>query len=330
MGFIQQNKVFFLLLAVFLAAGLVGLFTSYQATQSRSQTVRQLSALEGRLQSLLAATPAPKPENLTRIEASLEEAQARLEDYLTRFSGSANLEGRDDAVVVLPRIQGLIVDYRRDFEGQGIKIAVDEAFGFARYQEEVEPPAVEAIPLLDKQLQILDPILKVLSLSGPERLIRVEREFVEGGDPNREGEGGKTTPREDIFRLERSASARVPGLVQTLAFRVSFTGYTDALRKFLNGLGRLEMPILVREVEVSQYREKAELQEEAGNGGDASPFSRMFGGGEAEAEVPKSTEIPIQTPIIENNLSEFTVILEFIELNLEEADLAMEGGMDAR
>jgi hypothetical protein len=45
-------------------------------------------------------------------------------------------------------------------------------------------------------------------------------------------------------------SARVPGFIDTIAFRFVFTGQTAALRTFLNQLASFELPVLVREVEV--------------------------------------------------------------------------------
>ncbi len=329
MDWVKQNKVFVAVLAVLVSGGLAGLFLSSQASVKIGKSERQITALENRLQSLLATTPLPSEGNLERIETSLEGADERLSGYLDRFSGTASLRSSDDAVVVLPRIQGLIVDYRRLFEGQGVEIGTDEAFGFARYQEEVEPPPRAVIPLLDKQLQVLSPVLEILAQSGPERLVQVEREFVEDGDPNESSESRNANPREDIFRLDASASARVAGLVRTLAFRLTFTGYTDALRQFLNGLSQLEIPILVREVGVSQDRAAVEAEEKVVNGGGASPFSQLFGGGETEANPRERSERPGQKPIIENNLSEFTVVLEFVELNLEGTGLDIGGSEDA-
>ena len=50
--------------------------------------------------------------------------------------------------------------------------------------------------------------------------------------------------------VDPRVTARVKGFIDTMAFRITFTGQTAALRNFVVRLAEFELPILVREVEV--------------------------------------------------------------------------------
>jgi hypothetical protein len=59
---------------------------------------------------------------------------------------------------------------------------------------------------------------------------------------------------EDFFEMDRALSLREPGLIECEAFRMEFTGQTETLRRFLNGIGAGRLPVVVREVAVEQFR----------------------------------------------------------------------------
>jgi hypothetical protein len=136
----------------------------------------------------------------------------------------------------------------------------------------------------------------------------VERELLGSADTKVSG-----------FQINPAVSARVPGAIDTLAFRVTFTGYTPTLRKFLNNLAQFDLPIVVRSVVADRPATNAKAakskQSKASNIDDI--FS-VFGGSSAPAEAASAKAAPQanQTPVISETESSFTVTLEFIEIIL--------------
>jgi hypothetical protein len=52
----------------------------------------------------------------------------------------------------------------------------------------------------------------------------------------------------------------VPGAINTLAFGLTFTGYTDSLRELLNNLAKFDLPFVVRSIEVERPQVVARLR----------------------------------------------------------------------
>jgi hypothetical protein len=98
---------------------------------------------------------------------------------------------------------------------------------------------------------------------------------------------------------------------------LSFTGYTDSLRSFLNNLARFDLPIVVRSIDIKRQGEIKNTTASTNSNNLDSIFG-AFGGSDDE-EAPKEA----QKPVISENLSTFTVVLEFIEIVLP-TDLAFD------
>lgn len=302
-----------------LLTGLAGFWFSFQGLQNEKELLKRHQASVARLQSLVLWEPSPTPQNLELMVQDLRDLEQRLFRYQEAFSSDRTLTTSPDAIEVLPKIQGLIVEYRRAFQARGIRLDEKEAFGFARYQQEVEPPPAPVIPLVDKQIQVMSYLLDLLLESEPSAILSIERELVEAGDPNLKTGTTKAAPREDSFHIDAQASARVPGLIHTQAFRLRFSGYTESLRKFLNELSAFNLPVVVRGVEVSQASKTRENSERPRTRDKDSSFARLFGSAEEEpVTAPESTPAG-QKPIIENNESHFEVVLEFIELKHDDS-----------
>ena len=90
--------------------------------------------------------------------------------------------------------------------------------------------------------------------------------------------------------LDRALSVRRPGEVETVAFRVEFSGQTATLRNFLTALAALPQPFLVRSVEVEPL---------------PVPVAPA-------APVAGAPEAPV--PLVRQNLSRFAVIVESVLL----------------
>lgn len=327
MAFIKEHKIFAGILLGLLAVFVTSSVLTFNAMQAADKAGKRALAQYRSLESVMAIYPAPTRTNRERVAEELQRYREALGQSLAVFQSARRIEGSSDAVEVLPKVQGLIVDLRREANAAGVTISEDASFSFARYREEVAPPPPETIPLLDKQIQIIQPLVSLLIASEPEAIIQVFREYVEAGDPNQREPGRPIPDAPGTFIIAPEETARVPDALETLAFQLIFEGYTQSLRNLLNKLSDLNLPLVVRDIRVSPASGSGSLARQGensggGSGGDesASPFSSLFGDADAApppgAETPESDE-PEQVPIIEDNQSRFTVTLEFIEITLD-------------
>jgi hypothetical protein len=191
----------------------------------------------------------------------------------------------------------------KDGEPVQIIVPVDFAFGFEQYLNEATMLDDEdLIPVLDKQRQIISYLLNKLYDAEPESIISVEREVLELAP----------TSRTKGFSINPAITAKVPGAINTLAFGLTFTGYTDSLRKLLNNLAKFDLPIVVRSIEVERPSGSRTTVEMPANDNLDAFFGVFDGGSNSEVKVPETA----QKPVISENISTFTVVLEFIEIVL--------------
>lgn len=308
MGLIKKNLTFFILLLVFLLVFGAGIFLALGAKAKAAQAARDLRSAEMQINGLLAANPAPTAANLDASQANVDDLRAQLAGIRENLQRGSSLSLNSDGVQVMAAIQQYIASNRRRVAGGDSPIATPDnfAFGFELYARESTAPAEQFIPLVDKQRQILQYLLDKLIPAGPTKISAIRRERIEAPA------AAATQKTTEGFVINPAISARVPGAVDTLAFQLTFTGYTDVLRQFLNGLATFEMPIVVRSIEVK----RPDAQKAAPK--KADDIFSIFGAAAPAAETVEQTEE--QRPVIEENLSEFTVTVEFIEIVLPPAE----------
>jgi hypothetical protein len=108
----------------------------------------------------------------------------------------------------------------------------------------------------------------------------------------------------DIFTVPPTITARGPGL-DTLGFQIQFIGYTDSLRILLNDLKSFEMPLVVRSVDVTPADESTITA--AANGGNPPPLT-------AADRAKAKAAATLRKPVVAQNLSQFTLIIEYVSL----------------
>lgn len=219
--------------------------------RSRAEAAQALSAMKQKKQerdSLACQSPALSPENEAAITADLTAAERSLAEWRLGLQG-------EEIVVPAARPPARSIDAffeLTDFIGQlhakareaQVGLRPDEHFGFAVYAN--EGPAVEQIATIHRQRLAIQYLVEALLESRPLALLAVRRERP-GADVERE-------PRiraDDFFELNRDLAVRHPGLIESEAFRLEFTGQTGALRLFLNHLSTGHQPVVVRSVEVA-------------------------------------------------------------------------------
>lgn len=257
-----------------------------------SEAKRQVASADGQVKELMYANPAPTEKNIRAAKTNLEELQGRLESIYQELQEGAYLDTSDDGVSVISSILRYISDYKKRVENNidingapaPIKIPEEFAFGFERYYKTTIIPEGEIVPKLDKQRQILSYILDKLIAADPTSIQSVEREDFESPAGQKTG-----------FKIDPAISARVSSAIDTLAFQITFTGYTPTLRKFLNSLAYFQLPVVVRSVEVGRVESNSQNK--------ASEIFN-FAGNTNDNKIPVISEIE----------SVFTVTLEFIEV----------------
>lgn len=314
MVFIKKNLAFTIVVVACLLAFAVGAFLAFAEFGQIDEAKQKISSAETRLNGILSADPAPTPENVEASQENVAELKNELKQIRENLERGSRLTTTTDGIDVMTGIQQHISEYRRkaaentDEEGDSYPILLpqDFAFGFERYLEGTRPlDDPELIPVLDKQRQILGYLLNKLFEANPESMVSVQREVVEAGEQS--NRGGRS------FKISPAVSARVPGAINTLAFSLSFTGYTESLREFLNNLSNFDLPIVVRSIAVTRSSGQTTVVEAP----ETNNFDSLFGG-DFGGESGSGEEAPAETKelVISEITSTFTVVLEFIEIVL--------------
>ncbi len=331
MGLFKKNPVFCIFIALCLLVAAGGAYLAYRASSGVSEARSAVAVAERQLEGLRKAAPAPSAQNVEASAENVARLQAELDSIREDLRRGNRLQASTDGVGVMAAIQQFITEYQRrvgnhrsDGEPAPIQTPENFAFGFDAYIDEATVPEdVSVVPVLDKQRQILGYILNQLIAADPQSIQAVEREIVElaspGGDEERQNRQNGEAARG--FTIGEAVSARVPGAIETMAFRVAFTGYTDVLRDFLNNLAAFKLPVVVRSIEVERPS-GAETTADAQEGRDQlDDIFSVFGGAgqtapETASEGGESEPRQAQKPIIAENISRFIVTLEFIEIVL--------------
>jgi hypothetical protein len=312
MGFIKKNLIFTIIMAVCILAFAAGLYFAFAESGKIDQKKQKITSAESQLKSMRFADPAPTPENVEASAENVAELKAGLKKIREDLERGARITTSADGIGVMAGIQQFISIYQRkaathtNKDGEPVEIIVpdDFAFGFEQYLDEATMlDDDELIPVLDKQRQILSYLLNKLYEAEPESIVSVEREVLE-----QKAEGLLSSAKS--FTIHPAITAKVPGAINTLAFRLAFTGYTDSLRRLLNDLAKFDLPIVVRSVEVDRPSGISTTAKVPANN-DLDAFFGVFdGGSNSEVEAPEEA----QKPVISENISTFTVVLEFIEI----------------
>jgi len=291
-------------LAVLLAAG------GWMLNRERLRAIRALANLEQKKQErdwLARQSPALSEENTQAIARDLAAAGQVLAGL------RAALPGRDAGILAAPPpaksidvffdLAAFVEKTRALATRMQVVIRPDERFGFASHAN--EGPEAELVPAVFRQRMLVQYLVESLIEAHPRSLLSVQRERpltatqrASRNQPPQPGApvaaaapatGGQTA---DFFELDPQLSVRVPGRIESEAFRLEFTGQTPALRTFLNTLASYKLPLIVRSVEVQ-------------------PMAADQPQGDTP-EAPTVTGAPV--PLVTQNLSRFAVVVESVVL----------------
>ncbi|TAG27463.1 MAG: hypothetical protein EAZ36_06800 [Verrucomicrobia bacterium] len=333
MASFKSHPIFY---ASLLVAGALTAGQAWLLFSQRSAVAKTKVAIEQRTQELEAFTsrnPFPSKENVAALEADRKAVEAkRAEIRAVLRSESEVFQAISSATVPATPTEAFfdIANYvermREKAREMGTRFAPDNRFGFAEFA--TTGPERSLVPIVFHQRQFAEYLVSALvsSEQPPKEFVNLQRgipfspeqkqqieEAVASGSP---APIFHNTSSADFFTIDPQISAQVPGFVETVPFRITFTGNTSVLRAFLNKLALFEVPAVVRSVEVESL------------GGDSSsgnrrptpsPRPRAGRANEGDDLAPVADAVK---PLVEQVDSRFIVTLEFVSLVDKNAETA--------
>lgn len=302
MAWLKRNGLFVVWLVACAAGAAAGGWEWRTWRERHRRAEARLAGVEGERAQLAAAVPAPTEENGRVLAATLAQAEARAAELRAvwrapdgeAFAGPAP----DRPMDAYFALEAMAERVRTAAVRAQVALRPEESFGFASHAH--EGPASDILPVVHRQRQVVEHLLRTLLEARPQAILGVRRERPREILRRRAGAAGAglvaaESGREamvaaDFFTPEAVGSVRVPGLVEGEAYRVEFTGQTQTLRTWLNALADGRAPLAVRGVEV-----------------EAGPAPAP---GEEGAVADPTAPVPLVT----NNFSKFAVIVETVEV----------------
>lgn len=275
--------------------------------RERLQARHAVAALQQKKQErdrLARQSPTLSEENERAIGRDLAGAEKMLVVWQAALQGQDTkllaAQPPDKSIDVYFNIAAFVEKTRAMAVRAQVTFQPDERFGFATHAS--EGPGTELVPAVFRQRIVLQYLVETLIEARPLAVLAVQREHpltlaqrtqrnhpAPAGTNGTEPDGHSGEPG-DFFAFDKHVSLRVPGLVDSEAYRLEFTGQTRAVRAFLNNLASFRLPIVVRSVE-------------------AEPLSATASAG--DPALPSASGAAV--PLVADNLSRFTVVVELVE-----------------
>ena len=312
MELFKKHILFFSGISICTIALIAGLVFSVLAALDLSKKSKSFDRTERNLKRMLVASPSPVDENVIASDLNVLKLSEKLESIREELERGLEAEASIDGVRVAAGIQQYISKYttlakshESEYGPSPIEIPEDFAFGFDRFKLESKvPDDPKEIAMLDKQRDILDFLISELFATHPKGILAIKRQTAKQSDDN---DFDDYYGDSSIFNIGSSVTSKVDGAIDTIAFEISFSGKTNTLRGFLNRLAEFERPIVVRSINVSRPNEtiKRRLNE---TDVDLESLTKE--------ELEKLKEEEKRDPIVTENISDFTLTLEYIEIVL--------------
>ncbi len=264
MDFAKRYPLLTTIIAVCVVAFLVELFFLWKFSSNVSVAEAQLKSSRSKAESAAKQSPAPSQENLDAATKNVAELKAELADVDHTLQDTPikidDIPTKDfDLLSKITSYQDKLNQMAKD---KGVLLPPGDyttyTFGMSLYLGRgVTAPPPDKFAAVFKQVRVLDYILSHLMEDAklPDqkmKIVAVQREDVTAvagvnGASVAPTEGGASS---DFFAIPSTITARVPGAINTLAFRIQFIAYSDSLRILLDDLAKFELPLVVRSIEV--------------------------------------------------------------------------------
>ena len=323
-----------MLLAIFVAGGV------YDGILLKENAAVQKGEVKARKSYETALENDPTQKAIDDAEANL----FRLHEHLNMLDKDLS---RDNTKVLAPcpakagfELLELLVQKKNQWtslaQENGIAIPDNFSFSFGRYLADgAKPPADAAVPAIWRQASIFENILMKLYSSKPKdsdmSIVMVQREVLpEETDAQAVSSMGRRSGRftrnvnaSETFEVPQYITARKKGSISALGYKIVFTGHTDAMRNFLNKLNSYDLMLVVRSVEVKPFvgtalkvkSAEATLPSLEDDAALAAAFAASDENAAAAAVAAPEVAAPVKDPVVTENVSEFTFIIEYVEVD---------------
>lgn len=346
MKFFKENPIFCIVLIVLLLAIAGGGYLSYSVFEKSRHHATSEGSAEAGLKRALALKPSPTQANLDAAKANLESLKEALRHQVETTKGTDPALISEDAPTQGNQLLFQLDAYREELtreaartipinvneksvaEGNirnpGVKLPERFTFGFSRYLNSGKPPSNAEVPYLFLQKEILNYILSELLETRPIEIRSVQRESVAAAaaaprvTARRGAQAGQDNApaiADEFAKVKETAY--VKDVVDTIGFRVVFTGYTENLRLFMKTLEEFQLPLVVRSVAVKPLEASVRTPGQSQRRGGATSLDSIFGIASG-TEAPSAAQAKsAQEPVVAENISEFTVVIEYITVTLK-------------
>lgn len=335
MSFLKSHPIFSAVIFSLLALSGAEIWYLWSLRLDEAALELSMEQKIGQINLLQRQNPALTDDNVLLAQEDLKQSEAVLatmlrslgitrQDELEYFSDEPA-----DPIAAFFDIKGLVQQMQTEASSAGVLVNPSEQFGFATY--EFDPPETEDIRYVYRQRRVLEYVLHRLINAHPQSIVTVQRErpAVPGGSdpasatasrsprnqPTARASAPATGPTADFFVIDPQVSARTPGYVDTMAFRIVFVGQTAALRSFMNALAEPGLPLVVRSVEVQSL--KAENSGAGGRSNNDSESDRTTSRPLGAANRTPPETVSANVPIVAENSAQFTVTVEMFEVKIQ-------------
>ncbi len=347
MQYFKKFPLFFTITLALVLVFIAGVIYNFMLVSDVAKSEKALRNARSDFEASLSEDPSQRAidcavANIKTLEAHL----ALLEKDLTRARNDIFSAPPAEPYQLVEQLRGMVQKWKRSARNKNISLAKGMDFGFKKYvAPNAEPPEEKAVAPIWKQACVLNYINGKLfdckTEESPMAIVNVQREILADEDAKAAVQTTRRlTARErraqarmaalssggaagETFTIDSNITARKKGSLDTLAYRFTFAGHTDILRRFLNKLKVFDAMLVVRSIDVKPADDNVKtILNRKAEEEDVEGLSDLFGNSDnnsensenAEGATGETTASESKTPVVSDNLSEFTVVIEYVEV----------------
>ena len=317
----RAAPLFSLTVVVLTLSAVGGTYFAWDTARQTSELKTQLQHQRQRFQSLTQTTPAPTLANLDAAHHNIVDLKTQLNAARDALFLKRNLldspkvalfdEAKQTPHQLLFQIQESIDTLRVAAASHTppVQIPDDFHFGFDAYNRSGTPPDPKNLRLISQQHLIVTALVKTLYAAGTHSLLSVKLNGVSLHSSIPKNHTGAKPERDFAAPSKKKPRDRI----DNLNFEFTFNGYTHTLRHFLNEIALQEPSphkILLNVHRVTIIPTTPSTQ---GTTADVDPLNALVDA--LSEEDNKTPSFIAKEPVISENLSQFTVIIEGTDLS---------------
>lgn len=198
-----------------------------------------LKNLKSQLQSLMSSSPSPIKKNVAVTAENLQQIH-KLRNQWDKFFGEVQYS--KTPLECYLNLQTEIETIKDRAKAANVLINPKCCFGFSQYLNAEKFPDTQNLRELDRQCQIISILGTILIESRPLEVISF------GG----ESLNDEVTEEDGVLNKYVVSHLHTHNIFYSKLFKLSFTGTTQTLRLFINKIQHMQIPIFIRDIEVTQ------------------------------------------------------------------------------